>query len=181
MNKKSQKNLEKLIKESLKGNKEAFKEIFEILDNRLFLYALSHTKNRDESLDITQETFVEIWAALEKFTYCSDEAFYGFAFTILKRKIFAARKKKCVVPLENEILEKYGESYEMNIEDYRYLSKQIESLANKYQDILKLRYWSDLTFKEISGILNVKEATAKVWHHRAIQKLKINLKNYNHV
>ncbi len=181
MNNKNTKKLERLIQESQKGNKDAFQEIFEILNNRLFLYVLSHTKNRDDSLDITQDTFIEIWNSLEKFSYYSDETFYGFVFTILKRKIFANRKKTKDIPLENEVLESIDGGYELNNEDYRYLSKHIELLAKKYQDILRLRYWSDLTFKEISCVLNIKETTAKVWHHRAVQKLKVNLENYNHV
>lgn len=175
------KKLKNLIKESSDGNKESFREIFEILNNRLFTYALSHTKNRDDALDITQDTFIEIWSSLDKFKYNSDEAFYGFAFIILKRKIFAKRKKIPTVSLDNEILENIDEGYEMDIEDYRYLSKHIDSLKEKYQDVLKLRYWSDMTFKEISKVLEIKEITAKVWHHRAIQKLKINLEKYNHV
>jgi len=175
------KKLENLIAESANGNKESFRDIFEILSNRLFTYALSHTKNRDDALDITQDTFIEIWRSLEKFKYHSDEAFYGFAFIILKRKIFATHKKTPTIQLNNDILESIDNGYEMNVEYYRYLSKHINSLTDKYQDVLKLRYWSDMTFKEISKVLGIKEVTAKVRHHRAIQKLKINLEKYNHV
>jgi RNA polymerase sigma-70 factor (ECF subfamily) len=173
-----EKNLKLLIKKSQCGDKDAFHYIFEKLNNRLFSYALSRTKNRDVSLDITQDTFIDTWSAMEKFHYNSDEAFYGFIFTILKRKISQHRKNNRTFTVFNDAEE---ESYEIETEDYRYLFKHIDTLAKKYRDVLRLRYWSDLTFKEISKILDVKEITAKVRHHRAIQKLKINLEKYNHV
>lgn len=166
-----------LVKEARNGSEEAFREIFELLSDRLFLYTLSHTKSREDALDIVQETFVELWVGLSKFSYRSDEEFYGFTFTILKRKLFRyyKRAKYNTAPIEDYEMDA---SYEMEKEDYRYLLKQISSLAEKYQELLRLRYWSGMTFGEISSVLGISESAAKVRHHRAIQKLRVNLNNH---
>jgi RNA polymerase sigma-70 factor (ECF subfamily) len=173
------KELKILVKESQEGSQTAFQEIFEKLNNRLFAYVLSHTSNREESLDIVQDVFIELWKSLKNFQYRSDEAFYGFVFIIAKRKLYRHHKsKRTNIPLsENEI----DESYEIKVENYQYLLKSINMLALKYQDILKLRYWSQMTFREISSVLNIKETTAKVWHHRAIKKLEVLLEKYDTV
>jgi len=178
MDQQSNQELWKLIKEVQNGNKEAFREIFERLSNKFFAYTFSRTSNRDDALDIVQETFIDLWEALKKFQYRSDESFYGFIFTITKRKLSRYYKSKNKVVLLNE--KSINENYEMRQEDHRHLLKHINMLTSKYQDILKLRYWSDMTFGEISSVLNIKETTAKVWHHRALKQLKINLdKNDN--
>lgn len=166
-----------LVSEARDGSEEAFREIFEFLNDRLFLYTLSHARNREDALDIVQETFVELWGGLSKFSYRSDEEFYGFTFTILKRKLYRYYKKTKHNTANIEDHE-INASYEMEKEDYRHLLKNLGSLAEKYQETLRLRYWSGMTFGEISSILGITESAAKVRHHRAIQKLQANLNDY---
>ena len=59
-----------------------------------------------------------------------------------------------------------------NVEDHHDLLVNIVLLRKKYQEVLRLRYWSGLSYQEISKVLGVTEVTAKVWHHRAIESLK---------
>jgi len=169
--KRDMRQLQSLIEDVQNGNEDAFGEIFKWLSGRLFAYVLSHTAHREDALDIVQEVFIDIWKGLGTFQYKSDEQFYGFVFTITKRKLYKRYKNKhIVVSLEEDMVH---ESYEMKTEDYRHLLVHVNDLPTKYQDVLKLRYWSDMPFGEIAAMLGVKETTAKVWHHRALKKLQI--------
>jgi len=168
--------LENLVTRSQEGDPEAFRGVFNALNKRLFAYATSRSHSREDALDITQETFIELWKSLRKFKYKTDEELYGFVFIILKRRIYHHYKnKKETLSINDETI---LESYELEHEDHRHMMQAINSLADKYKDLLKLRYWSDMTFREIALVLNTNEATAKVWHHRALQKLKIHLAHY---
>jgi len=170
VNKIDDKELERWVGEAQQGNAKAFRAIFEMLSDNLFSYALSHTKTREEALDVVQDTFIELWGSLSKFSYKSPQAFYGFVYIILKRRLYRYYKKaRPTVELEESHL---TESYEMNVEDYRYLHKFITKLREPYQELLRLRYWSSLSFREIAAFMNIKEVTAKVWHHRAIKELQ---------
>lgn len=166
-------NLENLVGEAKKGNTDAFREIFDQFVDKLYGYALSRTSNRQDALDIVQETFVDLWSAIEKFKYKSEAEFSGFVFKILKRKI-AKRyaKKRDDVSIENLDL---GDGYRMEIEDYRYVVRGVDGLPKKYGEVVRLRYWSDLSFKEIAEMLNINEGAAKVRHQRAVEKLKEKL------
>ncbi|PIP73346.1 MAG: hypothetical protein COW88_02290 [Candidatus Lloydbacteria bacterium CG22_combo_CG10-13_8_21_14_all_47_15] len=162
-----------LIKRSREGDTDAFRCIFERLNDRLFQYARAHTVARDDALDIVQDTFIDIWKSLNGFAYRSDEAFYGFVFVILKRKIARYRRINAIrasLPFNEKIANEA--SYEIEREDYRFVMKALERLATDYQELLKLRYWSDMSFAEIALVMNITEGTAKVRHHRALQKLK---------
>jgi len=165
---------ETLIRESKKGDKIAFQGLFDMLSPRLFTYALAHTRNRDDALDLVQDTFIDLWNALQKFQYKNDESFFGFVFLILKRKLYRHYNKRVQ---SVELDEKYiTDNYVLEVEDYRYLEKIIGTLPQKYQELLRLRYWSAFSFKEIAVVMDVKEGTAKVWHHRAINQLQVGLK-----
>jgi RNA polymerase sigma-70 factor (ECF subfamily) len=167
------KNISALVLGASKGDREAFREVFEHLHARVFGYALSHTPERDDALDITQEVFVDLWKALRGFSYKSDEEFYGFVFLIVKRKIARFYKtRRVTVPLDENTID---ESRESEREDHRFLMRQIQTLGVKYQELLRLRYWSGMKLAEAAAVLGITEGTAKVWHHRALQELRMRI------
>lgn len=174
MNEGKSRSAETLIREAKTGDKHAFQGLFDMLSDRLFTYALAHTRDRDDALDLVQDTFIDLWNALHTFRYKNDESFYGFVFLILKRKLYRHYNKR-VQSVEFD--EKYiTDNYTLEVEDYRYLEKIMGTLPQKYQELLKLRYWSAFSFKEIAAVMNVKEGTLKVWHHRAMGKLQGKLR-----
>lgn len=158
------------------GDEKAFREIFERTGNKVFAYSLSRTATREDALDIVQETFIDLWRSLNGFKYQSDEALYGFIFTITKRKIARYHnKRRSFLPLKEELVK---DNYELSFEDYSELHNKINSLGKKYSDLLRMRYWAGLTFAEIATSMGISEGAAKVRHTRAVQKLQNLLKNY---
>ena len=175
MNETDDQQLKTWVREAQNGDSEAFRRIFELLSDQLFSYALSHTKSREEATDIVQEAFIDLWKGLKKFEYMSRSQFYGFVYIILRRKMYKYfRKTMTVVELEESEI---AGSYDIKVEDYRYLEKMIAKLPERYQELLRLRYWSHMNYREIAACLNTNESTAKVWHHRAIKVLNKRLQD----
>jgi len=171
----AQSQLENQIKACIAGDSEAFHYIFDYVKDRLFAYILSRAGNREDALDLTQEVFVDLWRALARFQYLSLGQFYAFIFLIARRRLIKFyRSRRIQVELnENNLAEPKVES---NFDDHRDLLAGLRSLSRKYQEVLRLRYWSGFSHQEIGKILGAREATIKVWHYRAIQKLKKILK-----
>jgi len=166
-------NLQSLVEEARNGSTDAFREIFNQFTDRLYGYALSRTASKEDALDAVQDTFVDLWGGLGKFEYRSDEEFGGFVFKILKRKISKGhRLRRGDISLEDLGA---NEGYEIEVEDYRFVMENVNSLSPKYGEVVRLRYWSGLSFPEIASVLNIEEGTAKVRHHRAIAKLRENI------
>jgi len=165
------KNLESLIEEARKGRTDAFREIFNQFSDKLYGYAISRTASKEDALDVVQDTFVDLWGGLQRFQYRSDEEFGGFVFKILKRKISRQHRAR----RGDLSLYDVDEAYEIEVEDYRFVTSNVDTLSPKYQEVVRLRYWAQMSFGEIASALNIKEGTAKVRHHRAIEKLKENL------
>jgi RNA polymerase sigma-70 factor (ECF subfamily) len=167
--------------EAQKGDRDAFRTIFDASNDRVFRYFLGHVRSRENAVDLMQDTFVDLWKALPKFDYRSDEEFWGYLFMIARRKLYAhqqdSRRRKSVA-LDMETLEALIplESHEHpQYEDYRSLFNAIAKLTDASREVLTLRYWSELSFKEIAKALRISEGAAKVRHHRAIHELHVYL------
>ena len=90
--------LASLVESAKDGSQEAFRHIFNRLHGRLFSYARGHVSSRDQAMDAVQDTMVGLWEALPTFEYRSDEAFFAFAFMILKRTIMRVYGKAARTP-----------------------------------------------------------------------------------
>jgi len=166
--------LENHIKACISGDPESFRYVFDFSKNRIFNYVLSRTNNREDALDITQEIFVDLWKALPKFKYRSLGQFYSFIFLVAKRRLIKHyRSAKYSSELDETKIDLInGKNDQGDIADYQSLINGMKKLKKNHQETLRLRYWSGLSYQEISQIFGTKESTVKVWHFRAIQKLK---------
>lgn len=165
--------LETLIEESRNGNSLSFKEIYDHLVDRLFLYVRSRSKSREDAIDITQEVFVDFWQSLNKFEYVSEPKLYGFLYTIAFRRISKHyRFKRPQVSLEDVGDVFVAENNTVEITEAKRAAEALKHLNNSDRDVIILRYFSGLTFIEIAEILSQNENAIKVRHHRAIQKLQ---------
>jgi RNA polymerase sigma factor (sigma-70 family) len=162
--------LQNAILKAKAGSEEAFHTVFNLTSDKLFNYALVHTKNREDATDITQESYIELWKSLQSFAYRGHEQFMGFLFIIIKRRLAKYYKGENKLKQISEF--HVEEVYEPETENYQHLSSKVEQLPPKHQEVIRLRYWSALTFPEIGATLGIKETTAKVLHHRAIKNLK---------
>lgn len=154
---------------------EAFDELYYLLQDQLFRYIVSRLRDRDKSKDVLQDVFVDLWKALQRFSYKSDAQFYGFVFMITKRKIVRAielEKKNAHISIDEQ---KHFDTVDENFSlggDMDTIKNTVESLKEKYRDVLILRYWSHLSFSEIGVLVGAKEDAVRVRHHRALDMLK---------
>ncbi len=57
------------------------------------------------------------------------------------------------------------------------LQKEISNLPDYLQQTLYLRYFSDMEYKDIGEILQIKPNVARIYIHRAIERLRLSLKD----
>ncbi len=162
-------NLEDLL-ERAKTDENAFREIYEFTIDRVFRYVLLRVQKKEDVKEIVQEIYLSFWKSLPKFTYISDEHFYGFLWQVVRRRIIKARSRQQNTVSLEEIYDLPSD--ESPKEDYRHLLQKISSLREKERLVVELRYFCNNSFAEIAQILNITETNAKVIHHRAISTLR---------
>src|SRR5688500_5491193 len=110
--------LETLLKGAV-ADETSFKLLYNLTVDKIFRYFVVRTRSREESLDLTQSVYTELWRSLPRFTYQSDEHFYGFLFTIARRTMVRSwRITKRETPLADDLDLRAPETEK---EDYRML------------------------------------------------------------
>ena len=165
------------VSAAAKGEHRAFRELFDASSDKVFRYLLGQLGDRDEALDMLQDVYVDIWKSLPRFRYRSDQEFWGFVFLIARRKVYAHRKgaHKRHVAVDNETLEILHDQSippDLPIGDQSILQHAMQRLSATSREVLNLRYWSELSFKEIAIATRTTEGAAKVRHHRALKELQ---------
>ncbi len=171
-------NIEKLVQSIAQGDTDAYHELYNQLHKPLFGFVVARTSSREDAKDVLQDVFIDLWHALQKFSYHSDKQFFSFVYTIAKRKLaryYKSHIKTVPLPLIDENL---TECYEITDIDTMAILKVLSKLKPKYREVIELRYISDLKFVDIAKFLNTKETTVKVRHHRALKQLNVLLQEY---
>ena len=169
--------LQRLVTQSAQGDAESFRMLVAHLDTKLFAYVHSRTSSREAAIDLVQDVLVDVWKALQKFTYTSDAGFYRFVYTIAKRHLYRVWRSPKTVSLE-DIGETSEEPVETPVDDHLFVASAVERLEKTAREIVVLRHWSGFSFQEIGEMLGMKETAVRVRHHRALAHLRDSLQPY---
>lgn len=162
------------MKTSSQETHKLFLELYETFSDEIFRFCLGKTRNRDLSLDITQETFVKTWDYLRSGKEI--EMRRAFLYRTCRNLIIDhGRKRKpdsLDAILETRPLPESAESEASEIpsgaeSDRRQLIDKLKQLPEQHYEILMLRYIQELTLAEIAAMYKESENTVSVRIHRA--------------
>ncbi len=163
---------EQLVKAYAKGDNEAFDTLLKRHQERIFNYILRIIKNEDIANDIFQETFVKAILTIKQGRYTENGKFPAWISRIAHNLIIdyyrqeksenlqsadlddvdvLNRKELCEETIEDVIIT------DQIREDVKYLIKELPHLQ---REVLKMRYYQNLSFKEIAEITGVSINTA---------------------
>jgi RNA polymerase sigma-70 factor (ECF subfamily) len=130
--------------------------------------------NPTEAEDAAQETFLRAYARLS--TYQPEMKFSNWILSIASHYCIdrLRRRRFTWVPVEdNPAVEALAgddhrpEDAALRAEQSREIQALLDHLEPDYRTPLVLRYWYDLSYKEIADILNITESALKSRLHRA--------------
>lgn len=163
--------LQSLVSKAQAGDEESFKVLFSMLSPRVFRFIRPRAKNREDALDVLQETFIDFWKGLSSFSYQGDTSLDAFLYTIASRKlnrIFRSWKRDVSLESLEDVEDQNVEQDSTKID----VLNALKHLKSTDREILILRHIEGHPFSKISEILGNTENTLKVRHHRAILRLK---------
>ena len=177
-----------IIERVLAGDNNAFGELVEVYQDRVYNLALRMSGNADDAFDLAQEAFFRAWRGLSGFQF--ESAFSTWLFRLTSNVCLdwlRAKKRRPTVSLTT--LDDEGEEVQLEIrdpgkgpeelllaaEDRKALAKALNELPVEYREILTLRAINDLSYEEISRILNLREGTVKSRLSRARLALRNKL------
>jgi len=171
----------RLMTEAQAGDAAAFEELFKALRGRTFQVARSLVGSREDALDLTQEAFTKLYSA--RASYDPGQPFLPWFHRILRNACFSFLRKhgrlraKSLQALDEDGEERLLEledpgptpSAELEASDERQLfQRALARLAPRDREILALRHYEDLSYKEIATALDIPEGTvmSRLFHAR---------------
>ena len=154
-----------LIKQFRKGNSKCFDQLLERYKQRVFSYIFQMVKDHDNTNDIFQEVFIKVIKSLKKDTYNHEGKLLSWILRIAHNQVIDYFRKNSKMPIagrssnSNEdfdifdhikLEEKSAEDVMIDqqiSEDIRLL---IEELPKEQMEVVKMRYFLQMSFKDIS-------------------------------
>lgn len=142
--------------------------------NRFYRLAYSYVKNQEDALDVVQNA---ICIALDKYEDLKNEdAVKTWFYRILVNESIGClnRKKRELPTGEEEALD--WAYHEKGYEPESDLQDRIDLLDEDVQKIVKLRFYEELSLKEIAEVMDMNLNTVKAKLYRGLDKLKQSMK-----
>ena len=177
-----------LVAEILAGESDKFAELVSRYEKRIINYVYRITRRYEEAHDLTQEIFVKVYMALDR--YDPKYQFSTWIFRIAQNTAIDVVRKKTLV---EEPLTKpdYREGGERDrdlpadvVSPYRAFSNKqmsaaiesaIRSLPDDYRELIELRHFGELSYEEIATMKKMPLGTVKNKLFRARNILKEEL------
>ena len=175
---------EQLVKAYAQGSNEAFDTLLKRHQDRIFNYILRIIKNEDIANDIFQETFVKAIQTIRNGRYTENGKFPAWISRIAHNLIIDYYRQEKSENLQSADLTDIDvlnrkELCEQTIEDIMVTDQikadvklLIEELPELQRQVLRMRYYQNLSFKEIAEITGVSINTALGRMRYAIPNLR---------
>lgn len=183
---------EELAISYVRGNNRAFDELLSRNQSKLFSYILFVVRDEDKANDLFQETFVKVITKLHQGRYVDSGKFGAWIMRIAHNVIMdwyrEQRSRNLIEPTdENDLSNLSGnEILDSNVEN-RYVNDQImvdvknmmNMLLPTQREVVFMRFYQDLSFKEIAETTGVSINTSLGRMRYAILNLRRMSKEHN--
>lgn len=183
---------EELALSYIDGNNRAFDLLLSRNQSKLFSYILFVVRDRNTADDIFQETFVKVISKLQQRKYATSGKFGAWIMRIAHNVIMdwyrEQRLGRIVEPtLDNDLSNMCGNEFLVgNIENYfvneqvmRDVRKLLNTLPAPQREVVFMRFYQQMSFKEIAETTNVSINTALGRMRYAILNLRRLAKDNN--
>jgi len=168
-----------LIDDARKGDTKAFDRLMEMYQEKVFRLAYRMLDNRDDALDVVQDTFYRAYRSLKKFR--GDSSFLLYLEKIATNLCISRyRRRKVFMEIESLV----GIGNFTNRDDdidadanRKMLAEAMNSLSPRERAAFVLRMEQNFSTAETAGIMKISQGTVKTLLHRALQKMRRALKD----
>ncbi len=154
--------------------------LYEKYFDQIFRFVFKRLGGDEENAsDISQQTFVKAMGAIKKY----EDRGYPFStwlYRIAQNEVnmfFRENKKHTIIEIEERHI--FNLMDEMNVDEksedvQEQVVRLLNTLKPEHLDLIELRFFQQLSFKEIADIYDITEANAKMRIYRILEKMQQN-------
>lgn len=172
-------NEDALIINLKKKEPEAFRNLIDTYQQSLLALVYKYTNDYIEAQDLTQEIFIKIYKNISYFNESSKLS--TWVYRIAHNTCIDWTRKKTPLPVKKLEIKETQHSTEETViykEEQALLHETIVNLPEIYKSVIILYHFNNLSYREISTILEISEKTIETRLYRGRRKIKEHLKNY---
>lgn len=160
------------------GDTVALQRLMNIVTPGLMMLGLSYLKNKQDSEDCVQETFITI--AIKHKTYSYNKNASGWIYQIMRRKCLDKLRET-----KHMRQTSLNESSGIDLDQYVFTKTEdrifIETILNPLEitekEVVLLHIWADMTFREISKTIHKPLVTTERIYKKSLEKIKNMVQN----
>lgn len=167
-----------------KGNKEAFKVVYDRYHVQMYFVAKKYVKDSALAEDAIQEIFVKLWQKRGKLD--ETKSLKGFMFTMLRNHVLnMIRDRKKEIVAVSSIEEKLLPNRNLTEDEVLYneyhdiVKKGMSELSGRKREVFELRTLSGYSNSEVAKILKINIKTVKTHYYLSSKFIRAYLKKYS--
>ncbi len=161
------------------GDRDAFDQIVTLHRRTVYTVARRLLRKHEDADEAAQVAFVKAWTARARFR--GDAQLKTWLTRIVmnvSRSMLSARRVEYALPDESSWADSAGTDPDIRIDRARLqheLRQAVGELPNRQQEVVMLKVYEGLTYREAAEILELSEGAVKAHLHQAVSNLKRGL------
>lgn len=162
-----------------------FRSLMNEYQEMLYQHIRRIVRDHDDTHDILQNTFIKVFKHIGNFEGRS--SLYTWIYRIATNEALShlGKTKRLQIVfdqgenengLENTLIADNGPEPETI---GKLLIAALESLPEKQRSVFSLRYYEEMSYRQISDVLGTSEGALKASYHHAVKKIELYFKNVN--
>lgn len=158
--------INKLVKNAKKGDKEAFVRLMDLHRQALYSVAIAITRNEEDTRDAISETILACWENIPSLR--ENGHFKSWLTRILINKCYdiLSQRKRQVQFIAEIAIEEYDSDTKLQVANF------MQSLRENDRLMLSLFYFEDYSIREIADLLQISTGAVKTRLSRSRQNFK---------
>lgn len=152
----------------------AFSELLDVYQERLYWHIRKIVATHENASDVLQNTFIKIYKSIAKFEGKSSLHTWMYRIAYNESIRFLEKHNKKNFANLDEVSESnlevlFEDEYFDGDEIQRKLNTIIDGFKEKQKRVFQMKYFDNLSFRQISEILNISESTLKSTYYTAVK------------
>jgi len=177
-----------IVSKCQRGETEYYEQLVNKYKRSAYFYALGMVGSVEDALDLSQEAFIRAYRSIKRFK--PQYQFKNWFFRILTNLCISHLRKKRRRRVEVSTEDKEGRTMPLPDDHFnphllleqkeimRQLWKALSELGNKHREIILLRDFQGLSYKQISEILEIPVGTVMSRLHQARSRLRVKMADF---
>lgn len=166
-----------LLAKHPRTREEGLRQLVLAYQERLYQSIRRQLPSHDDADDVLQNTFLKIFRHLEGFE--GKSALYTWMYRIAQNEVHNHWKRSSKLKMVDSQEAKAEAKAEVYV-DMENLQAKLEAavrqLPERQQMVFRMRYYDELTYKQIADLLHLTEGALKASFHHAVKKIEEQLR-----